>query len=171
MLPRKWTLGNNHIFFFFPGKRIQTVKLPTPRITSCCFGGKDYSEMYVTSAYDGLDEATLAKEPHAGEIFKVSRFYFFLYITLAKLPAWRVGCSPSCPCSSCSPDMLVQKCCSFPGQAHPVLHSCSCIWEEDVEKFLAIVLICWLPKVGIELGSEGSWCIWVCLYSIFCNAF
>ncbi|KAI1241735.1 Regucalcin, partial [Lamprotornis superbus] len=51
------------------GKRIQTVRLPTPRITSCCFGGKDYSEMYVTSAYDGLDEATLAKEPHAGEIF------------------------------------------------------------------------------------------------------
>ncbi|OWK60833.1 Regucalcin [Lonchura striata] len=60
------------------GKRIQTVRLPTPRITSCCFGGKDYSEMYVTSAYDGLDEATLAKEPHAGEIFKVSRFYLFL---------------------------------------------------------------------------------------------
>ncbi|XP_075599057.1 regucalcin isoform X2 [Balearica regulorum gibbericeps] len=54
------------------GKRIQTVKLPTPRITSCCFGGKDYSEMYVTSAYDGLDEATLAKEPHAGEIFKIT---------------------------------------------------------------------------------------------------
>uniref|UniRef100_A0A8B9QN01 Regucalcin n=1 Tax=Anas platyrhynchos TaxID=8839 RepID=A0A8B9QN01_ANAPL len=52
------------------GKRIQTVRLPTPRITSCCFGGKDYAEMYVTSAYDGLDEATLAKEPHAGKIFK-----------------------------------------------------------------------------------------------------
>ncbi|XP_042314891.1 regucalcin-like isoform X2 [Sceloporus undulatus] len=54
------------------GKRIQTVKMPTPRITSCCFGGKDYSEMYVTSAYDGLDEAALAKEPHAGEIFKIT---------------------------------------------------------------------------------------------------
>ncbi|XP_015133229.2 regucalcin-like isoform X1 [Gallus gallus] len=52
------------------GKRIQTVRLPTSRITSCCFGGKDYAEMYVTSAYDGLDEATLAKEPQAGEIFK-----------------------------------------------------------------------------------------------------
>lgn len=54
------------------GKRIQTVRLPTPRITSCCFGGKDYAELYVTSAYDGLDEATLAKEPHAGEIFKIT---------------------------------------------------------------------------------------------------
>ncbi|XP_053864832.1 regucalcin-like isoform X3 [Malaclemys terrapin pileata] len=54
------------------GKRIQTVKLPASRITSCCFGGKDYSEMYVTSAYDGLDKAALAKEPRAGEIFKIT---------------------------------------------------------------------------------------------------
>nr|XP_013805864.1 PREDICTED: regucalcin-like [Apteryx mantelli mantelli] len=54
------------------GKRIQTVMLPTSRITSCCFGGKDYSEMYVTSAYDGLDEMALAKEPQAGEIFKIT---------------------------------------------------------------------------------------------------
>lgn len=56
------------------------MRLPTPRITSCCFGGKDYAEMYVTSAYDGLDEATLAKEPHAGKIFKVMGFDFFIFI-------------------------------------------------------------------------------------------
>ncbi|XP_060625827.1 regucalcin-like [Anolis sagrei] len=54
------------------GKRIQTVRMPASRITSCCFGGKDYSEMYVTSAYDGLDKVKLAKEPHAGEIFKIT---------------------------------------------------------------------------------------------------
>ena len=91
-------LENGHsetITYFFPGKRIQTVRLPTPRITSCCFGGKDYSEMYVTSAYDGLDETTLAKEPHAGEIFKVSRFYFCLYVRPAKPCARRVRCSPA----------------------------------------------------------------------------
>lgn len=33
--------------------------------------------MYVTSAYDGLDKASLAKEPRAGEIFKVIEFCFF----------------------------------------------------------------------------------------------
>lgn len=38
--------------------------------------------MYVTSAYDGLDEATLAKEPHAGKIFKVMGFDFFIFIFL-----------------------------------------------------------------------------------------
>lgn len=84
-------LGNN--FTFSPGKRIQTVRMPTPRITSCCFGGKDYSEMYVTSAYDGLDESTLAKEPHAGEIFKVSRFSLLLYIRPIKPHTLRVKCS------------------------------------------------------------------------------
>lgn len=68
-----------YLFSFPAGKRIQTVRLPTPRITSCCFGGKDYAEMYVTSAYDGLDEATLAKEPHAGKIFKVMGFDFFIF--------------------------------------------------------------------------------------------
>ncbi|XP_062831413.1 regucalcin isoform X2 [Anolis carolinensis] len=54
------------------GKRIQTVQMPASKITSCCFGGKDYSEMYVTSAYDGLDKVKLAKEPRAGEIFKIT---------------------------------------------------------------------------------------------------
>ena len=68
------------------------MRLPTPRITSCCFGGKDYSEMFVTSAYDGLDETALAKEPHAGEIFKVSRFSFFLHVRPAEPRALRVRC-------------------------------------------------------------------------------
>ncbi|XP_036602182.1 regucalcin-like isoform X2 [Trichosurus vulpecula] len=54
------------------GKRLQTVKMPTPRITSCCFGGKDYSELYVTSASDGLSQEELKRESHAGEIFKVT---------------------------------------------------------------------------------------------------
>lgn len=90
LLENSKTLGNN--FMFLSGKRIQTVKMPTPRITSCCFGGKDYSEMYVTSAYDGLDEKTLAKEPHAGEIFKVSRFSLFPYIRPTKTHTRRVNC-------------------------------------------------------------------------------
>nr|XP_020652480.1 regucalcin-like isoform X2 [Pogona vitticeps] len=54
------------------GKRLQTVKMPASRITSCCFGGKDYSEMYVTSATDGLGKVALTKEPNAGEIFKIT---------------------------------------------------------------------------------------------------
>lgn len=54
------------------GKRIQTVKLPVDKTTSCCFGGKDYSEMYVTSATDGMDEAMRARQPQSGGIFKIT---------------------------------------------------------------------------------------------------
>lgn len=52
------------------GKRIQIVKLPVETTTSCCFGGSDYSELYVTSASQGMDEAGLA-----GSIFKVTRYF------------------------------------------------------------------------------------------------
>uniref|UniRef100_A0A8C9CNG3 Regucalcin n=1 Tax=Phocoena sinus TaxID=42100 RepID=A0A8C9CNG3_PHOSS len=54
------------------GKRLQTVKLPVVKITSCCFGGKDYSEMYVTSARDGMDPEGLLQQPEAGGIFKIT---------------------------------------------------------------------------------------------------
>ncbi|XP_010578760.1 PREDICTED: regucalcin isoform X2 [Haliaeetus leucocephalus] len=54
------------------GKRLQTVKLPVDKTTSCCFGGKDYSEMYVTSASDGMDKEWLSRQPQAGGIFKIT---------------------------------------------------------------------------------------------------
>ncbi|XP_051882231.1 regucalcin-like isoform X2 [Pristis pectinata] len=54
------------------GKRIQTVKLPVSKTTSCCFGGKDYAELYVTSATKRMDQESLQREPLAGGIFKVT---------------------------------------------------------------------------------------------------
>ncbi|XP_056605948.1 regucalcin [Triplophysa dalaica] len=54
------------------GTRLQTVNLPVEKTTSCCFGGKDYSDLYVTTAYKGMDEDALAKQPEAGCMFKVS---------------------------------------------------------------------------------------------------
>ncbi|XP_036126527.1 regucalcin isoform X2 [Molossus molossus] len=54
------------------GKRLQTVKLPVDKTTSCCFGGKDYSEMYVTCAREGMDPESLLQQPEAGGIFKIT---------------------------------------------------------------------------------------------------
>uniref|UniRef100_A0AAY5E841 Regucalcin n=1 Tax=Electrophorus electricus TaxID=8005 RepID=A0AAY5E841_ELEEL len=54
------------------GTRLQTVQLPVAKITSCCFGGKNYSDLYITSATKGMDEEALAKQPEAGSIFKVT---------------------------------------------------------------------------------------------------
>ncbi|XP_040281090.1 regucalcin-like [Bufo bufo] len=54
------------------GKVIQTVKLPVDKITCCAFGGKDYCEMYVTSAYYGMDEEWRARQPQSGGIYKIT---------------------------------------------------------------------------------------------------
>uniref|UniRef100_A0A8C9G0Y6 SMP-30/Gluconolactonase/LRE-like region domain-containing protein n=1 Tax=Pavo cristatus TaxID=9049 RepID=A0A8C9G0Y6_PAVCR len=59
------------------GFGIQTVKLPVDKTTSCCFGGKDYSEMYVTSASDGMDREQLSRQPQAGGVFKVNEAFSF----------------------------------------------------------------------------------------------
>uniref|UniRef100_A0A4W5JCB1 Regucalcin n=1 Tax=Hucho hucho TaxID=62062 RepID=A0A4W5JCB1_9TELE len=53
------------------GVCLQTVKLPVDKTTSCCFGGRDYSDLYVTSACKGMDEADMAKQPQAGCVFRV----------------------------------------------------------------------------------------------------
>lgn len=53
------------------GTRLCTVEMPVSRVTSCCFGGPDYSELYVTSAADGLSPQQLCREPQAGHVFKV----------------------------------------------------------------------------------------------------
>ncbi|XP_056416477.1 regucalcin [Hyla sarda] len=54
------------------GKVIQTVKLPVDKTTSCAFGGKDYTEMYVTSACEGMDEEWSARQPQSGGIYKIT---------------------------------------------------------------------------------------------------
>ena len=47
------------------------LELPTPiqRPTSCTFGGKDLSTLFITSAWSGLSSAERLKQPHAGDIF------------------------------------------------------------------------------------------------------
>lgn len=56
------------------GKQIQGVYFPNAsRITSCCFGGPNYSELYVTSCRSGLTEEQLkTTDSLAGSVFKVS---------------------------------------------------------------------------------------------------
>jgi sugar lactone lactonase YvrE len=53
------------------GGLLETIELPATQITACAFGGPDLDELYITSARTGLDEAALARQPHAGGIFKV----------------------------------------------------------------------------------------------------
>ena len=50
----------------------RTVELPAARITSCAFGGPDLTDLYITSARDGLSPRQLAEQPLAGGLFAVT---------------------------------------------------------------------------------------------------
>uniref|UniRef100_H3DQ58 Regucalcin n=1 Tax=Tetraodon nigroviridis TaxID=99883 RepID=H3DQ58_TETNG len=54
------------------GVRLQTVFLPVKKTTSCCFGGPDYGDLYVTSASLGLNQSERREQPLAGNVFRVS---------------------------------------------------------------------------------------------------
>ncbi|XP_036037893.1 regucalcin-like, partial [Onychomys torridus] len=41
------------------GSRVGTLEFPVSRVTSCCFGGADYADLFVTSAADGLSAEQL----------------------------------------------------------------------------------------------------------------
>uniref|UniRef100_A0A0B7AKI1 Regucalcin n=1 Tax=Arion vulgaris TaxID=1028688 RepID=A0A0B7AKI1_9EUPU len=55
------------------GKTIQTITFPVTNITSCCFGGKNLDELYVTSGRYGIPDLEIKeKQPLAGSLFRVT---------------------------------------------------------------------------------------------------
>ncbi len=48
---------------------LQSIALPVSQVTAAAFGGPNLDVLYISSARIGLDEATLAREPHAGSLF------------------------------------------------------------------------------------------------------
>ena len=64
--------GGSRVTRFNPQGEIMTeINLPVSQPTSCAFGGEDFTELYVTSAREGLSEAALSSEPLAGDLFVI----------------------------------------------------------------------------------------------------
>ncbi|HET7003292.1 MAG TPA: SMP-30/gluconolactonase/LRE family protein, partial [Puia sp.] len=51
------------------GKKLLSILLPVARVTSCCFGGENFQDLYVTSAKTGLTAGELHDQPLAGSLF------------------------------------------------------------------------------------------------------
>lgn len=51
------------------GKILEKIEVAASQTTSCAFGGPDLQSLYITSARNGLDAATLRNQPAAGGIF------------------------------------------------------------------------------------------------------
>jgi sugar lactone lactonase YvrE len=53
------------------GALMSAVTVPADRPTSCAFGGRELTTLFITTAREGLDEAALARQPDAGRVFRV----------------------------------------------------------------------------------------------------
>jgi sugar lactone lactonase YvrE len=64
--------GGGRVVRYAPDGTVdRTVPLPISQPTSCAFGGRNFSTLYVTSARIGLPPETLAREPLAGSVFSI----------------------------------------------------------------------------------------------------
>ncbi len=64
------------------GQLITKVEIPAPRVTSCCFGGKDMSRLFVTTARTRLTKEQLEKYPLSGSVFVIDTNTKGLEVTL-----------------------------------------------------------------------------------------
>lgn len=53
------------------GEKILSIAMPVANISSCTFGGKELSDLYITTAGKGLEEEDKKKQPLAGALFVV----------------------------------------------------------------------------------------------------
>jgi sugar lactone lactonase YvrE len=67
------------------GKKLMSYSLPVSRVTSCCFGGKKYQDLYITSARIGLSDDQLKEQPLAGSLFVIKN------IGVTGLPLFEFG--------------------------------------------------------------------------------
>jgi L-arabinonolactonase len=64
--------GGGRVVRYTPDGRVdRVVDLPCSHVTCCAFGGAKLDQLFVTTAWPGLDAAALAREPHAGALFAV----------------------------------------------------------------------------------------------------
>ena len=54
------------------GQLLERLELPCRQVTSCCFGGPDLDQLFITTARRGLDLYALAEQPLAGGLFQLS---------------------------------------------------------------------------------------------------
>ena len=65
-----WEGGSIHRYA--PDGRLdRIVPVPASQTTKCAFGGPDLSDLYITTAWVGLDAAARAEQPHAGGLFRI----------------------------------------------------------------------------------------------------
>lgn len=55
------------------GELIQTIPLPVPHITNCCFAGEGLDQLLITTARENLSKEELKKYPQSGDVFIIKK--------------------------------------------------------------------------------------------------
>ena len=65
--------GGSAVICYDPstGRELERIEVDAKNVTSCCFGGIDLTDLYITTARIGTSDEDLAKYPSAGSIFVV----------------------------------------------------------------------------------------------------
>ena len=65
--------GGSRVCCYDPqnGSKVNEVLFPVEQVSSCTFGGPDLSDLYVTTASNGLSEESLRRQPAAGALYRV----------------------------------------------------------------------------------------------------
>ena len=58
------------------GEILQQIKLPVSQVTSCTFGGKEWRDLYITTAKTGLSQEDIKNQPLAGSVFVIKNTGF-----------------------------------------------------------------------------------------------
>jgi sugar lactone lactonase YvrE len=62
--------GASRVVRYSPAGAIdQVIPLPVSQPSCCAIGGEDGDQLFITSAWEGLDPAALAQQPHAGGVY------------------------------------------------------------------------------------------------------
>ena len=59
------------VISFISGALLERVDIPVNKVTSCCFGGPDLNELYVTTANKFSSEDLSPDNPLDGSLFRV----------------------------------------------------------------------------------------------------
>jgi sugar lactone lactonase YvrE len=63
--------GAGKVLHFLPDATLSDeIELPALQVTSCCFGGPELQDLYITSAWQGMTAEQRAREPLAGGVFR-----------------------------------------------------------------------------------------------------
>ena len=62
--------GGAAVHRYLDGRLERVIQLPVSQPTSCCFGGEQMDELYITSAWQGLSNDRRRAEPLAGALFR-----------------------------------------------------------------------------------------------------